>query len=94
MVSIWGYNLSVTRPYRRDKGITKASAIAGLRLEPALARALTDAARSQFGGNVAATARHLLRLGLGWNKVDSLTAEEGFVRIAAERENLARSYSG
>ena len=84
----------MTRPYRRDKDVRDGSVIAGLRMEPALAQALTGRAREialQLGlpkANIAATARHLLRVALGWPAKDSLAREEQFTKIAEARRSL------
>lgn len=61
----------MTRAHRRDKGVKNASIIAGLRCEPALALRLTGRAlegqRDDRGrADVAAMARYLLRMGVGW----------------------------
>lgn len=88
----------VTRPTRRDKGLSASSVIAGLHMEPELATALSDQAREHAAANglktvnVAAFSRHLLRMGLGWTTDDSLAVEKRFAEIAIKRRKLAESY--
>jgi hypothetical protein len=63
----------VTRPHRRDKDIKNASVIAGLRMEPDLARVLTAYALDHMEQDrdgrvdVGLVTRYLLRIGLGWS---------------------------
>ena len=73
----------MTRAYRRDKDTKSGSVLVGLRMEPALAQAVTAEAHAlaaRLGaqderGDVAVTVRHLLRQTLGWTEGTSLTSE-------------------
>lgn len=90
----------MTRPYRRDKGVRSASVIAGLRLEKDTAARLVESARvhAEAHGlaevNVAAYARHLLRVGLGMSPSDSEERERAFSRIAKAKRQLAADLYG
>ena len=66
----------MTRAHRRDKGITYASIITGLRLESDLATRLRAAATERAEGNVAVLARFLLATGLGWSAEAANTSED------------------
>lgn len=88
----------MTRPYRRDKGVRSASVIAGLRLEKDTALRLVESARAHAADNslaevnIAAYARHLLRVGLGMSPVESMERERAFSKIASAKRQIADLY--
>jgi hypothetical protein len=77
--------------------VRSAAVIAGLRMEPWLAQALTVKAQTlaqSLGlekANVAATARHLLRVSLGMSVPASLQQEEKFAQIAQAKRQLLQT---
>lgn len=66
----------------------RARIIAGLVLCRSAGRALQAHAKQETGGNVAAMARHLVRVGLGWSADESRRREETFARIAKAKRAL------
>jgi hypothetical protein len=66
---------------RRDAGVKRGSVVTGLRMEPDLATALTEAAHRQAQNegeaqaDVNKTSRCLLRRALGWSTAETLAAE-------------------
>ena len=66
----------------------RARIIAGLVLCKTAGRALQAHAKRETNGNVAAMARHLVRVGLGWPVDESRRREEMFARIAKAKREL------
>lgn len=84
----------MTRPTRRDKDVRMSSVIAGLRLEPDTATRLVESAKAHAADhnlaevNIAAYARHLLRVGLGMGAAESMERELAFTKIAKAKRAL------
>lgn len=76
----------------------EAGVLAGIRLDPDIVDGLRGTPRGHSGQlagvgdllNAAGSARHLLRLGLGWSQEESLNAEDRFQQIANARKALVK----
>jgi hypothetical protein len=70
----------------------KPRRLGGLTLEAAVYRRLQELAGKHFNGNVASTARHLLRVGLGVDAGESLQREERFASLAAALREVREAH--
>lgn len=89
-----GCGLSHSEANHREATIKPTKLVRGLRIEEDLARRLDRVTGHARLVGRAAGARHLIRLGLGYEEEESIRREAGFAAIASARQGLHDVFHG
>jgi hypothetical protein len=89
-----GTGLSHAEANRREETLKPDKMVRGLRIEEDLVARLDRFTRHARLDSRAGGARHLLRLALGINEVESLKREVGFAAVAAARQGMRDVFHG